>query len=80
MQVKIYRQKFSFPIIKVFQKIQALKVKDKIPIVSTLKEIETLLFEITTCRTVINDKSIYSTLHVPLLDLNGFNQSEFLNS
>ena len=62
----------------IFQKIQALKVKDKIPIFSTFKEIETL-FEMATCTTVIKDKIIYSTLHVTLLDLNGFNQLEFLD-
>ena len=67
-----------FPINKVFLKIQALKMQDQIPIFSTLKEIETL-YEMATCTTVIKNNIIYSTLHVPLLDLNGFNKLEFLD-
>ena len=67
-----------FPIEKVFLKIQALKMQDQIPIFSTMKEIETL-FELATCTTVIKNNIIYSTLNVPLLDLNGFNKLEFLD-
>ena len=67
-----------FPIEKVFLKIQKLKMHDQIPIFSTMKEIETL-FELATCTTVIKNNIIFSTLNVPLLDLNGYNKLEFLD-
>ena len=67
-----------FPTIKVFHKIQLLKMKDQVPIFSTIKELETL-FQLATCTTVIKDNIIYSTMHIPLLDLNGSNKLEFLD-